>query len=222
MNYKKGDRGEMVKRIQQALKSAGYGVIPDGKFGVITHEAVVTYQRENGLVADGIVGPATLAKLLAAKFSVRKSRRRIDAIVIHCTASKPGVDLTVEDVRKMHKKQGWSDIGYHYLIRLDGRIENGRDVDLIGAHVADHNAHTIGVCYVGGLDNNGNPYDTRTQNQKDSLLSLLRMLRAAYPKAVIKGHRDYSPDKNGNGTVEPSEWIKACPCFSAIPEYIRL
>ena len=147
MNYKKGDSGDMVRRIQHALKSAGYGVIPDGKFGIITHEAVVTYQRENGLVADGIVGPATLAKLIAAKFSIKKSRRQIDAIVIHCTASKPGIDLTVDDVRKIHKKQGWSDIGYHYLIRLDGRIETGRDVDLIGAHVNGHNAHTIGVCY---------------------------------------------------------------------------
>ena len=210
MNYKKGDSGDMVRRIQQALKSAGYGVIPDGKFGIITHEAVVTYQRENGLVADGIVCPATLAKLLAAKISVKKSRRRIDAIVVHCTASKPDVDLTAQDVRTMHKRQGWSDIGYHYLIRLDGRIELGRDVDIIGAHVEGHNAHTIGVCYVGGLDKNGKPYDTRTENQKASLLSLLMMLRKTYPKAVIKGHRDYPNVK------------KACPCFNAIQEYIRL
>ena len=210
MNYKKGDKGEMVRCIQQALKSAGYGVIPDSKFGEITHEAVIAYQSENNLVADGIVGPATLAKLLAVKFSMKKSKRRIDEIVVHCTASKPNVDLNVADVRKMHKKQGWSDIGYHYLIRLDGRIEVGRDVDTIGAHVEGHNAHTIGVCYVGGLDKNCNPYDTRTENQKASLLSLLIDLKKLYPKAVIKGHRDY-PKVN-----------KACPCFNAIQEYIRL
>ena len=205
MNYKKGDKGEMVKRIQQVLH-----LIPDGIFGELTQEAVIAFQRENNLVPDGIVGPATLAKLLAVKFSMKKSKRRIDEIVVHCTASKPNVDLNVDDVRKMHKKQGWSDIGYHYLIRLDGRIENGRDVDIIGAHVEGHNAHTIGVCYVGGLDKNGNPYDTRTENQKASLLSLLIDLKKLYPKAVIKGHRDY-PKVN-----------KACPCFNAIQEYIRL
>ena len=205
MNYKKGDTGEMVKQIQRVLH-----LIPDGIFGQLTHEAVIAYQSENGLIPDGIVGPATMAKLLADKISVKKSRRRIDAIVVHCTASKPDVDLTAQDVRTMHKRQGWSDIGYHYLIRLDGRIELGRDVDIIGAHVEGHNAHTIGVCYVGGLDRNGKPYDTRTENQKASLLSLLMMLRKTYPKAVIKGHRDYPNVK------------KACPCFNAIQEYIRL
>ena len=205
MSYKKGDSGEMVKRIQSALH-----LVPDGKFGDITLEAVLDFQKRNGLAADGIVGPATLTKLLASKFSIKKSRRQIDAIVIHCTASKPNVDLNVDDVRKIHKKKGWSDIGYHYLIRLDGRIEVGRDVDIIGAHVEGHNAHTIGVCYVGGLDKNGNPYDTRTENQNDSLVSLLKMLRAAYPKAIIKGHRDYPGVK------------KACPCFNAIEEYIKI
>lgn len=205
MNYKKGDTGEMVKQIQRVLH-----LIPDGIFGQLTHEAVIAYQSENGLIPDGIVGPATMAKLLAAKLSVKKSRRRIDAIVVHCTASKPDVDLTAQDVRTIHKRQGWSDIGYHYLIRLDGRIELGRDVDIIGAHVEGHNAHTIGVCYVGGLDKNGKPYDTRTENQKASLLSLLMMLRKTYPKAVIKGHRDYPNVK------------KACPCFNAINEYIKI
>ena len=219
MTYKRGSTGAMVRRIQEALRSAGYGVYPDGVFGVITEEAVLAYQRENGLEADGIVGPATLAKLLAAKLSVKKSRRRIDAIVVHCTASKTDKDLTVADVRRMHKAKGWADIGYHYLVRLDGTVEPGRDVDLIGAHVSGHNAHTIGVCYVGGLDANGKPRDTRTENQKNSLLNLLMMLKAAYPKAIIKGHRDYSPDKNGNGTIEPSEWIKVCPCFEVSAEF---
>lgn len=205
MNYKKGDTGEMVKQIQRVLH-----LIPDGIFGKLTHEAVIAYQSENGLIPDGIVGPATMAKLLADKISVKKSRRQIDGIVIHCTATKPDVDWTAADVRNVHKKKGWSDIGYHYLIRLDGRIELGRDVDIIGAHVEGHNAHTIGVCYVGGLDRNGKPYDTRTENQKASLLSLLMMLRKTYPKAVIKGHRDYPNVK------------KACPCFNAIQEYIRL
>lgn len=217
MNYKKGDRGEMVKQIQRALH-----LIPDGIFGDITREAVIDFQEQNNLTPDGIVGPATMAKLMASKLTIKKSTRVITGIVIHCTATKPNADLNADDVRRIHKAQGWSDIGYHYLIRLDGRIENGRDVNTIGAHVSGHNAHTIGVCYVGGLDATGKPYDTRTPNQKSSLLSLLKELRKLYPKATIKGHRDYSPDKNGNGTIEPSEWIKSCPCFSAIPEYIKI
>jgi len=214
MNYKKGDKGEVVKQIQRTLH-----LVDDGIFGHLTEEAVIAFQREAGLVPDGIVGPATLTKLLAAKFSIKKSRRKIYGIVIHCTATKAGVDLNVEDVRRIHKAQGWADIGYHYLIRIDGRIENGRDVDLIGAHVSGYNANTIGVCYVGGLDEKGNPADTRTPNQKASLVSLLKMIRAAYPGASIKGHRDYSPDKNGNGTIEPSEWIKVCPCFEVSAEF---
>ena len=217
MNYKYGDKGEVVKQIQRTLH-----LVDDGIFGHLTEEAVIAFQRENGLVADGIVGPATLTKLLAAKFSIKKSRRKIYGIVIHCTATKAGVDLNAEDVRRIHKAQGWADIGYHYLIRIDGRIENGRDVDLIGAHVSGYNTNTIGVCYVGGLDEKGNPADTRTPNQKDSLRRLLKMLRAAYPGASIKGHRDYSPDKNGNGSIESWEWMKSCPCFSAIPEYETL
>lgn len=208
MNYKYGDKGEVVKQIQRTLH-----LVDDGIFGHLTEEAVIAFQREAGLVPDGIVGPATLTKLLAAKFSIKKSRRRITDIVIHCTASAYGQDLTVNDVRRMHKALGWSDIGYHYLIRLDGRIEKGRDVDLIGAHVSGYNSHSIGVCYVGGLDANGKPADTRTPNQKSSLVSLLKMLRAAYPTARIKGHRDFSPDLNGNGCIEPNEWVKSCPCF---------
>lgn len=219
MNYKRGSIGPMVQRIQECLRNAGLGVIPDGIFGTITEEAVKAFQRENGLADDGIVGPATIAKLLAAKFSIKKSRRQITDIVIHCTASEYGKDLTVADVRRMHKALGWSDIGYHYLIRQDGRIEKGRDVDLIGAHVSGHNAHSIGVCYVGGLDTNGNPADTRTPNQKESLVCLLKMLMAAYPTARIKGHRDFSPDLNGNGCIEPSEWIKRCPCFDVSTEF---
>ena len=222
MTYKRGSTGQMVKRIQEALKSAGLGVIPDGIFGAITEEAVRAFQRENGLEEDGIVGNATITKLLAAKFSIKKSRRKITDIVIHCTASAYGQDLTAEDVRRIHKAKGWSDIGYHYLIRLDGRTETGRDVDIIGAHVSGHNAHSIGVCYVGGIDQKGQPADTRTVNQKDALISLLKMLRAVYPDARICGHRDFSPDLNGNGTIEPSEWIKSCPCFDAITEYTYL
>ena len=215
MVYKKGSKGTVVKQIQAAL-----GLIQDGVFGNLTHEALVQWQKEHNLTPDGIAGPATLAKLLPQR--LKKSKRTITDIVIHCTATKVGKDLTADDIRKMHKAQGWSDIGYHYVVRLDGTIENGRDVDIIGAHVSGYNSHSIGVVYVGGLGANGKARDTRTENQKAALLNLLYDLKKIYPNAKISGHRDFSPDKNGNGTIEPFEWIKQCPCFNAIEEYRRL
>lgn len=213
--YKKGSTGQMVREIQKALH-----LMPDGIFGAITEEAVKEFQRTHGLTPDGIVGPATLAKLLPLR--IKKSKRTITDIVVHCTATRGWQDFDVEAIRRMHRANGWSDIGYHYIVRLDGTIEAGRDVDIIGAHVEGHNSHSIGIAYVGGLNNNGKATDTRTENQKAALRTLLRDLRELYPKAVIKGHRDYSTDKNGNGIVEPSEWVKECPCLDAKTEYIKL
>lgn len=215
--YKRGSRGAMVRQIQQAL-----GLLADGIFGAITEERVKDFQREHGLKADGIAGPTTLAMMFPTVIGLKKSKRIITDIVVHCTASKEGVDMTVEQIRRIHKANGWSDIGYHYVIDLDGHIHTGRDVDISGAHVSGHNAHSIGVVYVGGLDKNGKPKDTRTEAQKAALLSLLLNLRRLYPTSVIKGHRDYSPDLNHNGIIEPKEWIKACPCFDAMREYRKI
>lgn len=226
--YRLGSRGEVVKQIQKALH-----LVPDGVFGPLTQEALVTWQREHGLTADGLAGPGTLARLLptVAKnvLHMKKSRRTITDIVIHCTASREGQAMTVEQIRAEHKKQGWADIGYHYVIGLNGETWNGRDVDLVGAHVSGHNAHSIGIAYVGGLENRpGVAYnklkakDTRTNAQKAALLSLLVDLRKLYPKAKISGHRDFSPDKNHNGVIEPQEWIKSCPSFDAKTEYRRI
>ena len=220
--YKKGSRGEMVVQIQNVLH-----LYPDGIFGELTREAVTAWQREHGLTADGIVGPATLAKMFPAvaqsALGLKKSKRKITDIVVHCTASREGVNMTVQQIRRMHiKDRGWSDIGYHYVVLLDGTIEPGRDVNIIGAHVSGYNSHSIGVVYVGGLDKNGKAKDTRNELQKNALLRLLMDLKKLYPGAVIKGHRDYSPDKNHNGIIEPKEWIKSCPCFDASSEYSDL
>lgn len=205
----------MVREIQKALH-----LMPDGIFGAITDEAVRKWQKEHGLIADGVVGPKTLLKLIPVR--LKKSKRTITDIVIHCTATRAWQDYSADDLRRMHKAQGWADIGYHYVVRLDGTIEPGRDVDKIGAHVSGHNANSIGVVYVGGLDNQGKAKDTRTENQKNALLNLLLDLRQLYPNARISGHRDFSPDLNGNGTIEPCEWIKECPCFDAKSEYRRI
>lgn len=135
--------------------------------------------------------------------------RKINEIIVHCTATPEGRDYTVADIRQMHKAQGWVDIGYHYLVYRDGSIHEGRNVDLVGAHCQGHNAQSIGVCYVGGVARDGKtPKDTRTQAQKDALVHLLMQLVCLYPDATIRGHRDFA--------------AKACPSFDATTEYKNL
>lgn len=134
--------------------------------------------------------------------------RDIKEIIIHCADTPEGRDDRAADIRRWHKAQGWNDIGYHYVIDIDGTIEPGRDLDIAGAHCQGHNANSIGICYVGGCDKAMKPKDTRTDAQKASMLLLLKYLVAKYPKAVIYGHRDFSP--------------KPCPSFDAKEEYKAL
>ena len=214
--YKRGSTGAVVKQIQEALF-----LLADGIYGGMTENAVKVFQRENGLTVDGIVGPATLAKLIPQR--LKKSERKITEIIIHCSATPDGKDYTVDDIRRWHKQRGYSDVGYHYIVYRNGILAQGRDVNIIGAHASGHNAHSIGICYIGGMSaDNTRPEDTRTLRQKGRLLSLLVDLRKLYPNARIIGHRDLSEDKNGDGIIEPSEWIKACPSFDAKSEYHRI
>ena len=204
----KGSRGEEVKKLQAALH-----LLQDGIFGIVTEEAVKVFQKANGLKVDGIVGEKTWEMLLKSKTSLKISRRMINKIIVHCTATPEGRAVSVAEIRSWHtlpkpKGNGWSDIGYHYIIGLKGERWNGRDVDLIGAHCENQNANSIGVVYVGGVDKNGKPKDTRTMEQKNALVKLLRELRRIYPKAKIYGHRDFSS--------------KACPSFDAKSEYSKL
>ena len=134
--------------------------------------------------------------------------REIDKIIVHCTATAEGRDVSVDEITRWHKEQGYATIGYHYVVSLDGKVYSGRGEHRIGAHCLGHNASSIGVVYVGGLTKSGKPKDTRTPAQKKALLSLLRELREKYPKASIHGHNEYSN--------------KACPCFDAYNEYKTL
>lgn len=200
--YKRGSQGEAVMVIQQALH-----LYPDGIFGRLTEEAVKAFQTENGLKPDGIVGPATMSKLVP--LMVKRSKRVIKEIIVHCSATAEGRDFTVEDIRRWHKQQGWSDIGYHYVIGRHGEQWKGRDVDVSGAHCEGHNRNSIGVCYIGGLDETGKKAkDTRTLQQKAVLLSLLTELKRLYPDAKIYGHRDFAR--------------KDCPSFDAKKEYLSI
>lgn len=135
--------------------------------------------------------------------------RKITKIIVHCTATPEGKNYTVDTIRKWHIAKGWSDIGYHYVIYLDGSVHKGRDEKIVGAHCLGQNANSIGVCYVGGVATDGKtPKDTRTEAQKQSLIDLLKKLKAKYPKASIFGHRDFA--------------AKACPSFDAKSEYKSL
>ena len=139
---------------------------------------------------------------------MKKSKRTIHYLVIHCSATPEGRAHTAKDIDLWHKQRGFTEIGYNYVILLDGTIELGRDVDKIPAHVEGQNKDSIGICYIGGIDKNTlQPKDTRTKTQKEALVKLLKELRALYPDAIIQGHRDFAGVK------------KACPCFNAKEEY---
>ena len=134
--------------------------------------------------------------------------RKINEIIVHCTATFPEQVVTVADVTRWHRQLGWKTIGYHYLVTLAGEIQTGRPIEEAGAHCKGHNANSIGVCYVGGLNAEGRPTDTRTPAQRQALETLLKQLRAQFPNAKIHGHRDFAQ--------------KACPCFDATTEYAQL
>ena len=196
MVLKLGSRGNEVKVLQEKLNLKA-----DGIFGLLTEEAVKDFQRSNGLEVDGIVGTNTLSKL---NLSVNK--RNIKELIVHCSATPEGKDYSVDTIRQWHLQRGFSDIGYHYVIYRDGSIHIGRDESIIGAHCTGHNTNSIGVCYIGGCASDGKtPKDTRTLQQKASLLSLLKTLKIKYPNAKIYPHYKFA--------------AKACPSFNAEEEY---
>lgn len=133
-------------------------------------------------------------------------RKRTDMIIIHCTATPEGRDVRMETVRKWHKAQGWADVGYHYVIELDGTICAGRPLDAVGAHCAGRNHISVGVCYVGGLTADGKiAKDTRTEAQKRALQTVIASIRKRYGNIPVYGHCDFA--------------AKACPSFDARKEY---
>ena len=136
--------------------------------------------------------------------------RVISLIVIHCSAVKPDQTSSAAQIDTWHRQRGFHlGIGYHYVIRRDGTVEPGRPEWMVGAHCLNHNAHSIGICYEGGLDIRGQPDDTRTAAQKAAMRQLLEDLHKRYPRALIVGHRDLSHDRD-------------CPCFDAVKAYADL
>lgn len=146
--------------------------------------------------------------------------KTIDTIIIHCSATREGKDFRAADIERWHREQGFAMIGYNFVVDLDGTVEVGRPLSMTGAHCKGWNDRSIGICYVGGLDENGKPKDTRTLAQKKTLAEIVQNLMEVYPTIVrVIGHRDTSPDLNGDGKITPNEWIKACPCFDVQAEF---
>jgi N-acetyl-anhydromuramyl-L-alanine amidase AmpD len=133
--------------------------------------------------------------------------RKIDKIIIHCAATKPSMDIGVKEIREWHLKRGWRDVGYHYIIRRNGTIEEGRKKDRMGAHTEGQNANSLGVCMVGGINDKGQPADNFTKAQWASLDRLMRILKADFPWVTIHGHREFNAGK-------------ACPSFD-VQQWVR-
>lgn len=144
-------------------------------------------------------------------------RKRTDYLVVHVTATRPSQDIGREEIDAMHRQRGFAGIGYNRLIKRDGTVEIGRGDDIVGAHVEGFNSIAWGISLVGGIDEDGKPANNMTSAQEKALEAELLAASKRYPNAKICGHRDLSKDRDGDGVVEPSEWMKACPCFDAIP-----
>lgn len=135
---------------------------------------------------------------MATKVQFNK-RQSTDAIFVHCSATPPSMDIGRETIEMWHKQQGWLAIGYHFIIKRDGTVEEGRPVDVIGSHVKGWNSTSVGVCLVGGINAKGDFDANFTPAQMSALRNKLAELKALYPQADIKAHHDVAP--------------KACPSF---------
>lgn len=142
---------------------------------------------------------------------MKRRLEEVDEIIVHCSATPAGRDFTAAEIDRWHRERGFREIGYHYIVRLDGTVESGRPLREIGAHCRGHNANSIGICYIGGLGADGRPCDTRTKAQKEALARLIWRLSLDWVQnrrglLKVRSHHDYNKNK-------------ACPCFNARKEY---
>lgn len=210
-----GVMGDDTRAAVKAFQKA-YGLVVDGKPGpqtitalkqVIAAPKPAKPEPDKAAMADTVpatpkTGGSIAPPANANSLQLLDTTRPIDTIFIHCTATPEGKDYTVADIRSWHKARGFTDIGYHYVIYRDGRVMLGRPVGQVGAHVEGHNTGSIGISYVGGVTADGKkPKDTRTVEQRSSLLWLVRELKRKFPKIKrVRGHNEVA--------------AKACPSFT--------
>ncbi len=126
--------------------------------------------------------------------------RKINRIIIHCSATPEGKNFTVQQIDQWHRQRGFRCIGYHFVIYRDGSVHEGRPIEQVGAHCKGYNANSIGICYIGGCAVDGKtPKDTRTEAQRAALIRLVADLKTRYPRATVHGHNEFA--------------AKACPSF---------
>lgn len=130
-----------------------------------------------------------------------KKLTSVDYLVVHCSATKITQDIGKQEIDKWHRQRKMFGIGYHYVIRRDGSLEEGREHTVMGAHVRGHNHNSIGICLIGGIDEKGKPEQNYESAQYAALKALLKYLKEHHPEADVIGHRDFP------GVA------KACPCF---------
>ncbi len=208
-----GVRGNQTVAAIKAFQK-DYGLVADGIAGKQTLAAMKQAETapkskkpepdKSAIQKPAPIGPAVKDEAKAppnvASLKLLDTARPIKELIWHCSATREGQNFTVEDIRSWHKQRGWSDIGYHYVVYRDGRIMAGRPVGQIGAHVEGHNTGTIGCCYIGGVNaDNTKPKDTRTPEQRASMLWLTEQLVKKFPIHKITGHNQYA--------------AKACPSF---------
>lgn len=225
---------QVTAKVLNVRKKAGADspILSTLKMGdiVIVAETVVGWHRiDRGWINASFTAPVPVPAAPVSKLyrridldnpGLQPSKRDIIWIAVHCTAGWP--DESNEDLIKGFRARGWKNNGYHLVINADGTVDLITELDGIANGVEGNNSKSIHVSYKGGIKKvNGKvvPADTRTEAQKKSLIRVLSILKKLHPKGNIRGHRDFSRDKNGNGIVDAWERIKECPCFDAIPEY---
>lgn len=188
-----------VLALQRRLSSLGYN--PGPLDGLIGPKTLAAMDKALDVIERPSPAPDVRQDIAALLARQPKAMRRIDEIIVHCAATPEGRDISIETIRGWHLQNGWKDIGYHYVVLLDGTVAAGRPEAQIGAHVSGHNTGTLGICYVGGVASDGKTAkDTRTPDQKAALLDLARGLISKYPAiAKVTGHNQYA--------------AKACPSF---------
>lgn len=145
------------------------------------------------------------------------ARKRTDWLVVHCSATSPKQDIGAKEIRQWHRQKGWIDIGYHFVIRRNGTVEKGRPIDVVGAHVENWNAVSVGVCMAGGIDEKGQPENNFTPAQFAALAELLIDLKKQYPDAQVKGHRDFPNVKKACPSFDVRQWIEETGVFKSKP-----
>ena len=215
------------------LLFCGFWVVPTGQ---IDNSVLVAYGEVStfagalfGVDYRGINASIRNTFKEKTKQKIRRKRKmnKPTYIIIHCSATRGDKDFTEKQINDSHVARGFGKWGYHYYIRKDGRVIPMRAENEIGAHdnfivpgeKTSYNRCSIGICYEGGLDKNGKAKDTRTDAQKKAMRELVQDICHRHDIIDILGHRDTSPDKNGNGIVEKCEWMKECPCFDVKSEF---